>query len=73
VMDAAFTSSDRAVIAAVSTCKVHYKCQNTVRLGNVPADLLSPEPERFFWRKEVLHLTPLPPSLAPVAEGLPDL
>jgi hypothetical protein len=40
---------------------------------NVPADPLPPEPERFFGRKEVLYLTPLPHPQHLAEEGLPDL
>jgi hypothetical protein len=34
------------------------------------AETTLPEPERIFWRKEVLYLTPLPPQH--LAEVLPD-
>jgi hypothetical protein len=39
---------------------------------NVPAGPLPPEPERFFGRKEVLYLIPLPHPQH-LAEGLPEL
>ncbi len=44
----------------------------TQNRGNVPADPLQPEPERFLGRKEVLLLTPFPHPQH-LAEGLPDL
>ncbi len=40
--------------------------------GNVPADLLPPEPERFCGRREVLYLTPSPIGLPDLYQSRPD-
>ncbi len=46
--------------------------EKSVGVKNVPAGTTSPEPERFFGRKEVLYLTSPFPHTQHLAEGLLD-